>query len=160
LVEVRSEKQEELHWSFETGALSPFKIVDGSFGVGIVANWVTERNSSVKINKDGSYYLSTVEVDTSEKTDVGYTGTIVSPVFEMQDPTVTLKVGGGAVADNYVAIVRRDDDMVLVKYTNTNSSKSPYALTDVTLTVPSELYSKGMEVYLKIVDGSHENKFA
>ncbi len=168
---------QEIHWSFESSGLSPFKVTQGEFGVGIIANWITERNAPHgKINKDGNYYLSTVETDTTATIDESYVGTIVSPTFAIKDPEVTMKVGGGVSDENYVAIIKASDHTELVKYslvslptyqydTNDDGSKdatanSPYVFTDVTLTIPDALYTEGMNVYIKIVDGSTgENGF-
>ena len=169
-LDVLPEPPNEIHWSFESGALSPFKVVDGSFGVGMIANWVYERNSPYgPINKDGNYYLSTLEGDTQTRPYyIGNTGTIVSPTFAIKDPVVNLKLGGCSLEDQsaenlYVAIVRASDDTILTRYTleklptytyNGKTAASGHMFTDVTLTIPDESYVDGEKVYLKIVDNA------
>ena len=159
----------EIHWSFENGALSPFKVTDGEFGVGIIANWITERNAPYGvINKDGDYYLSTVETDTTATANESYVGTIVSPTFSIKDPTVTMKLGGGSLERHpdgklYVAIVRDSDGKELVKYSlpklpeysvGGTVYKSGHMFTDISLTIPDTDYVEGEVVYIKIVDGA------
>lgn len=166
----------EIHWSFENGALGDFKVVEGEFGAGIIASWDNERNSpNGKINKHGSFYLSTVETDTSSAYNESYTGTIVSPVFTITDPTVRMKLGGGTGPDNYVAIVRYSDGSELARYSlsalatyehdkNGNgvidsgeTFSSGHMFSDVSLTIPENLFVEGEKVYIKIVDGTTRN---
>lgn len=172
-MEVLPEPPNEIHWSFESGALSPFKVVDGSFGVGMIANWVYERNSpNGPINKDGDYFLSTLEGDTRTRPYYeNQTGTIVSPTFAIKDPVVNLKLGGGSLEQHpdyslYVAIVRASDDTELVRYAletlptytyNGKTASSGHMLTDVTVTIPEESYVEGEQVYFKIVDNATSN---
>ena len=166
----------EIHWSFENGALGDFKIAEGEFGAGIIASWNNERNSpNGEINKHGNFYLSTVETDTTTAYNEAYTGVIISPVFTITDPTVTMKLGGGASTDNYVAIVRYSDGNELVRYSLSSMAsydydkngngvidsgetfRSGHMFTDVSLTIPEELFVEGEKVYIKIVDGTTKN---
>lgn len=172
-LDVLPEPPNEIHWSFESGALSPFKVVDGSFGVGMIANWVYERNSPYgPINKDGDYFLSTLEGDTQTRPYYeNQKGTIVSPTFAIKDPVVNLKLGGGSLEQHpdyslYVSIVRASDDTELVRYAletlpsytyNGKTASSGHMLTDVAVTVPEESYVDGEHVYFKIVDNATSN---
>ncbi|MBO5109942.1 MAG: hypothetical protein J6D21_04415 [Clostridia bacterium] len=154
----------EIRWNFERGVLDPFRVTEGEFGVGLIASWINERNyPNGTINKEGNYYLSTVETDTTKVVNEAYTGVITSPAFYMLDPTVTLKLGGGTSPNNYVAIVRASDGEELARtslsalptyeYEGTTYA-SGHMFTDVSLIVPEEEYTAGMAVYLKIVDGT------
>ncbi|MBQ8837531.1 MAG: hypothetical protein IJ002_08535 [Clostridia bacterium] len=160
-----------IHWNFEDGALAPFRVVDGEFGAGIIASWNANRNNAnVPINKEGNYYLSTVETDTSISFNEAYVGEIVSPDFYITSPTMTMKIGGGALTHHtedelYVAIVRASDDEVLVKYTQPEMAEytlggkvynSGHLFNDVTITIPSDKYVEGERVYIKLVDNATE----
>ncbi len=174
--EILPEPPNEIHWSFESGALAPFKVLEGEFGTGLIASFTTERNNQAygKINKDGNYYLCSVEKDgTYTSYSEAYTGVIASPTFAIKDPTVTLKLGGGSLEYHdantlYVAIVRQSDGTELVKGTldkvttyecdtngdgvNDTTRTSGYMFQDISMTIPESLYVDGERVYLKIVD--------
>ena len=162
-----------IYWNFENGALAPFEVVSGALGECPIVCWDKERNYPYgEINKQGDYYLSTVDVDnTLDNYEHKIMAEIRSPIFKMKDPTFSLKIGGGTSDKNYVAIVRVSDGKELVRYHNTtfptyefdaNSNgiidsgetySSGNMFTNVTITVPEELYSSEDSVYLKIVDG-------
>ena len=158
-----------IRWSFESGALAPFRIEEGVFGAGIIASWNFSRNNaSVPINKHGDYYLSTVETDTTTSFKESYVGTIVSPDFYITSPTVTMKVGGGSLEHHtedelYVAVVRASDGEILARYTQPEMATHTYTGTatkdghifkDVTFTIPEDKYTEGEKVYIRIVDNA------
>ncbi|MDR1132338.1 MAG: hypothetical protein LBL15_07965, partial [Oscillospiraceae bacterium] len=148
----------EIHWSFESGELDPFTVTEGAFGAKIIANWDRDRNNLTTgqlVGKDGTYYLCTVETDGTTAYNEAYRGTIQSPVFQILDPTITMKLAGGPNAANYVAVCRYSDDAELARVTKPGAGSHIFAA--ATLTIPNDKYVAGEAVYLKIVDGTTSN---
>ncbi len=143
----------EIRWSFEDGALAPFTITEGAFSDDLIASWHVDRNDrTTPVNKDGNYYLSTVEKDgiLVGNYNETFTGTICSPKFKIQNPVITMKLAGGTNAKNYVAVCKASDDTELKRVT---VPKDGNILADVTIDLGTA-YTKDEVVYIKIVDGT------
>ena len=95
-----------LRFSFESGDLDGWTIVEGSFG-DIISAREHFHGIDEPYNKDGVYFLSTLERDDGAPFD-GFTGVIESPVFILNDPALTFYVGGGKHGDTYVALCTLD----------------------------------------------------
>jgi non-lysosomal glucosylceramidase len=89
-------------YDFETGDLQGWKVVEGKFGK-LLCNREVFLNSAEKYNKQGSYYLSTLEDEKGNPND-GFAGIIESPLFLLQKPYVSFLVGGGNHVNTYVAM--------------------------------------------------------
>lgn len=138
----------DIHWSFEDGTASPFTTTD-EFGKLVVDRDVDRNDKKTPMNKDGKYYLSTVEVEDPLKYNESFQGELRSPVIYLAEPTVTLKISGGG-PDNYVAVCRESDNQELARV---SSPKNAHPFQDVTLDL-GDNFIEGEAVYLKIVDAT------
>ncbi|MEV4897395.1 hypothetical protein AB0K48_49470, partial [Nonomuraea sp. NPDC055795] len=94
--------------NFEGGTLpSGWRIVSGSFGR-LITDRATFHNDARPYNKQGRFFLSTLETPTQTPSD-GYRGVVVSAPFTVVQPVVTMLVGGGSGANTYVAICAYDE---------------------------------------------------
>lgn len=139
-------------WSFEDGTIAPFTTND-TFGK-LVVDRDTDRNDNVTpMNKDGKWYLSTVELENGSY-DEAFQGSITSPVFFLNpdNPSVTLRISGGSNPANYVALCSAATGEELKKV---SAPDNGHPFNQVTLTLSA--YTEGDGVYLKIVDGTTSN---
>lgn len=163
-------------WSFESGTPEPFTLVDGDIsGLPVVSKWNYDRNVSgdayddevrklYSMNKDGTYYLSTLmEPLANQNTnkagntfDESFTGVLRSPKIKLASNTITFKLSGGT--DNYFRIVTTDGTE-LAKVTGPGIWKpeggprdTGNIFIDMSMTVPADKYQDGMEVYLELAD--------
>jgi hypothetical protein len=95
-----------VHWSFEDGTLDGWTVVSGSFDK-LIDDRPNFRNRGTPFNKEGTYYLSTMEQSNGGYSD-GYTGVVESPRFRLTHPTVSVLVAGGSSAQQYVAVCTVD----------------------------------------------------
>ena len=93
-------------FDFETGDLQPWRVVEGEFGDLVCRREFFFNRPTVRYNKQGKFYLSTLERD-GLSTDL-MVGVIESPVFVLRGNTAALLVGGGSHADTYVALCTED----------------------------------------------------
>lgn len=131
-------------FDFESGELAPWKIVEGSFGhpVGSRETFLHQKD---EFNKQGGYYLTTLETGATVKSGSdAQTGVIVSPLFVPQAGTMTFRVGGGAGASAYVALCTEDGTEVM-KARGVNSQVMQKAKWDLSS------YA-GKKLFIKVVD--------
>jgi arylsulfatase A-like enzyme len=131
---------------FESGKLGPWKLVEGEFGH-IIGNRDQFFGSDLEYNKQGSYYLSTLEpTPAAERGADAQTGVIVSPLFVPKAGKMTFRVGGGKGPSTYVALcteagkelqTARGDNRQLMQKASWNLT--PYA---------------GQKLFIKIVDNA------
>ncbi len=95
-----------LRFDFETGDLQGWRVLEGGFGL-LVSERAEFHNAAQPYNKQGRWFLSTLEQDGERPNDT-YTGIIESPVFELSAPELTFLAGGGSHADTYVALCTLD----------------------------------------------------
>lgn len=95
-----------VHWSFEDGTLQGWHVVSGSFGK-LIDNHVNFTNRGTPYNDEGNWHLSTMNTPSDGWTD-GYTGVIQSPEFQLSRPAISMLVGGGNDANEYVAVCVAD----------------------------------------------------
>lgn len=95
-----------VHWSFEDGTLDGWQVVSGGFDR-LIDDRPNFRNRGIPFNKEGTYYLSTMERNNGTYDD-GMTGVVVSPRFTVTHPTVSMLVAGGSSAEQYVAVCTVD----------------------------------------------------
>ncbi|QKW08404.1 hypothetical protein HUT18_20550 [Streptomyces sp. NA04227] len=136
---------------FEDGATLPdgWRIVDGAFGQ-LVTDRAEFHNQKRPYLKEGKRFLSTLETS-EQKANDGYTGTVVSPKFRLERPSLSMLVGGGAGKDTYVALCAYDAaapggcGSEIATARGTNSEVMAYRTLDGSAAV-------GKDVVLKVVD--------
>lgn len=95
-------------FDFESGNLTPWKIIEGEFGHIIGSREEFFRNGRA-YNKQGKYYLTTLEPsEDAEKGKDAQTGVIVSPLFVPEPGKMTFRVGGGGGPKVYIALCTSD----------------------------------------------------
>ena len=97
----------EVRFDFESGQLAPWRVVEGAFE-NLVSSRETFHNNYAEIpgnryNKQGRYYLSTVERKSGPSND-SLTGVVESPVFVLEGPEISFLLGGGQAENVYVAL--------------------------------------------------------
>ncbi len=101
-----------VRFDFETGDLQGWQIVEGQFDY-IVSDRQFYHNRypeapDNKYNKQGKYYLSTVEQQPGKPSKDAMTGVLESPVFVPAGPEMSFLVGGGTMETVYVALCTAD----------------------------------------------------
>ena len=113
---VAATPKDRIQFDFETGDLQGWKVVEGWF-----ENPVSDRTvfhnvypeiPQNRYNKQGRFYLSTVERKTGPSNDQ-MTGVIESPVFVLDGPAMSFLVGGGQAENVYVALCTLDGQEIL-----------------------------------------------
>ncbi|WP_130862499.1 InlB B-repeat-containing protein [Bacilliculturomica massiliensis] len=164
-------------WSFEDGTPLPFTLVDGDVSAyPFISTWDycrNERKSSAEIqeiyniNKDGTYYLSTLQelianqntAAAADKYNEAFKGTLRSPKVSLASDTVAFKLSGGTA--NYFRIVDAATGTELARQNARGTSKpaggsraTANIFHDELLTIPADKYQDGMEVYFELVDAA------
>ena len=89
---------------FESGKLEPWKVIKGEFGRPI-GNRIHFFHGETQYNKQGEYYLTTLELSQkAKKGSDSQTGIIISPLFTPEGGMMTFRVGGGRSSSTYVAL--------------------------------------------------------
>ncbi|MHB9065328.1 MAG: HzsA-related protein [Pirellulaceae bacterium] len=107
-----------VRFDFETGDLQGWQVVEGRFDY-VVSDRPVFHNQypdqiSNAYNKQGRYYLSTVEQQPGQTSNDRMTGVIESPVFVLAGPAMSMLVGSGTQPGAYVALCSIDGREVLV----------------------------------------------
>ncbi|MDD2600454.1 MAG: hypothetical protein PHO37_14730 [Kiritimatiellae bacterium] len=97
----------EIRFDFESGDLQGWQVVDGAFGK-LITDRATEHHSPKPYTKQGTWFLSTLESADGTKPDDSFIGMVESPVVVLSAPQISMKVGGGAGEDVYVAVCTLD----------------------------------------------------
>ena len=144
-----AQSNHSVRFDFETGDLQGWRVVEGWF-----ENPVTDRavfhNVYPEIllnlyNKQGRFYLSTVERKTGPSNDQ-MTGAIESPVFVLDGPAMSFLVGGGQAENVYVALCTLDGKEIL-----TTRGTETEIMRRVHWTAPQLV---GQRVFLRIADAN------
>ncbi len=133
----------QVRFDFETGDLQGWEMVEGDFDK-ILCNRQYEFHHQVPYTKQGQYYLSTLERKNSDGPDDKPTGIVESPVFVVEGPTATMRVGGGSHDSTYVALYTLDGEERL-RATGRNAQKMYPVTWDTTPWI-------GKKAFLRIVD--------
>jgi arylsulfatase A-like enzyme len=133
-------------FDFESGTLEPWTVMAGAFGH-TVGNRAEFFNNNGAFNKQGTYYLTTLETsaDAESGSDV-QTGVLVSPLFIPAGGSLTFRVGGGSGPSTYVALCTEDGTEVCTA-NGINAHQMQSARWDLTP------YA-GQKMFLKVVDQS------
>ncbi len=97
---------DRVNFDFETGDLQGWIVMEGWFWRPVANNKVV-RNGGYPMNKEGQFYLGTLEVDKGATSD-SQTGVLESPVFQLSGPEIQFAVSGGEHGDTYVALYTLD----------------------------------------------------
>ena len=147
--EASAKPSDVVRFDFETGDLQGWKVVEGWF-----ENPVTDRavfhNVYAEIpqnryNKQGRFYLSTVERKTGPSNDQ-MTGVIESPVFVLEGPAMSFLVGGGPAENVYVALCTLQGKEILK-----TRGRQTEIMHRVEWSAPQLV---GQKVFLRIMDGN------
>lgn len=98
-------------FDFESGDLQGWRIAEGSFGM-IVCDRATFRNTGETYNKQGQYYLCSLETPEYTSGDP-YTGFVRSPSFTVSEPLMSFLVGGGAGEGVYMGLCLAEGDRLV-----------------------------------------------
>jgi len=111
-----AEVLEQIRFDFETGDLQGWEVVEGQFDY-LVSDRPEFHNRYAGVdrryNKQGHYYLSTVEQQPGQPSNDRMTGVVESPVFVLNAAVMTFLVGGGRSPQSYVALCTLDGTEVL-----------------------------------------------
>jgi len=137
----------DLHFDFEDG-MQGWRVVDGGFAAlrNDRANF-HHAFGGAKYNKQGKYYLTTLERKEGGRGDDSQTGLVESPVFEVTGKRASFVVGGGRHPNTYVALVDAANGKELMKANGRNNEQMFRADWDLSKHV-------GKRVFLRIVDSN------
>ena len=140
-----------VRFDFETGDLQGWKVVDGQFDY-VVSDRARFHNTypdrafdNNKYNKQGKYYLSTVEQQPGMPSNDRMTGVVESPVFVLAGPKMTMLVGSGTYPKAYVALCTLDGKEVLTA----RGKHHTEVMQPVAWNAPELV---GRKVFLRVVD--------
>ena len=115
-VAVRGE--EWVRFDFETGDLQGWRVVEGQFDYLVsdrpLFHNTYATNPDRKYNKQGKYYLSTVEQQPGRPSNDRMTGVVESPVFVLTGPEMSMLVGSGTQRQGLRGLVHAGRPEVLV----------------------------------------------
>ena len=126
-----------VRFDFETGDLQGWRVVQGDF-----AKLVCEARD-VR-NQQGKLLLTTLQHGDERKKNDGMTGVVESPVFILEGPDISLRVGGGKHKKTYVTLCTPDG-----KEWAHARGKNSVAMHEVAWHVPKLV---GKKVFLRVVD--------
>ncbi|MBN1127004.1 MAG: hypothetical protein JXA82_18525 [Sedimentisphaerales bacterium] len=139
----------EVRFDFESGDLQGWQIVEGHFGR-IITDRAVFHNTSEPYNKQGNWFLSTLERENNQPND-GFTGVIESPFFTIEGNHASLLVGGGGhkdVAKSTHVVLCRDDGKEMAFACGKNAETMLRVEWDLTG------YDRTRNYYLRIVDNN------
>jgi len=113
---VRCAGGETIRFDFETGDLQGWEVIEGQFDY-LISDRPQFHNRypgvSPRYNKQGTYYLSTVEQQPGQPSADRMTGVVESPIFVLADGRASFLIGGGKYDDTYVALCTLDGKEVI-----------------------------------------------
>lgn len=134
-----------LRFDFESG-MQDWRIVKGGFAA--LRNDRAEFHHAfgqAKYNKQGKYYLTTLERKEGGRGDDSQTGLVESPVFAITGKRASFLIGGGKHANTYVALVDAKNGKELIKASGRSSEQMFRINWDLSK-------HKGKAVFLRLVD--------
>jgi hypothetical protein len=111
-----------LRFDFETGDLQGWVVVEGEFEA-----LINDRShfhhalDAAPYNKQGEFFLTTLERAAGGRGNDKQTGVVESPVFMLKGKSISFLVGGGSHADTYVALIDVDAEKELLTAQGTNA---------------------------------------
>jgi len=105
-----------VQFDFESGDLQGWRVVEGWFEHPVSDRAVFHNGYAEvpqnRYNKQGQFYLSTVERKTGPSNDQ-MTGVLESPVFVLDGPDISFLIGGGRAKTTYVALCTLNGEEIL-----------------------------------------------
>ena len=98
---------DEVRFDFESGDLDGWKVLEGGFASLISEREVFHNALAERYNKQGRYFLSTLEKPDGSADDT-QVGVVQSPTFTLTGPKMSFLIGGGNHPDTYVALCTED----------------------------------------------------
>jgi len=136
----------DLRWDFETGDLEGWQVVEGSFEALVNGRErFHQLNGGARYNKQGKYFLTTLERKAGGKGKDAQTGVVESPAFELTGGKMSFLVGGGRHEETYVALCDAATGKELRKARGANSEAMQRVHWDVA-------QYKGRTLRMRIVD--------
>ena len=146
---VAATPKDRVRFDFETGELQGWKVVEGWFEHPVsdraVFHNVYPEIPGNRYNKQGQFYLSTVEQKVGPSNDQ-MIGVIESPVFVLDEPAMSFLVGGGQAENVYVALCTLDGKEILK-----TRGRQTEIMQRVEWSAPQLV---GQQVFLRIVDAN------
>ncbi len=146
---VAATPKDRVRFDFETGDLQGWKVVEGWFEHPVsdraVFHNVYPEIPDNRYNKQGQFYLSTVEQKVDPSNDQ-MIGVIESPVFVLDEPAMSFLVGGGQAENVYVALCTLDGKEILK-----TRGRQTEIMQRVEWSAPQLV---GQQVFLRIVDAN------
>ena len=133
-------------FDFEEGKLSVFETVFGEGGT--VSNRRMLYNESRTINKQGDYFISTLDAETGNADDTMQT-VLESELFNVDMPYLSFMMGGGVSENAYIEIVSEDEEKA-IRVTNSVATQNMFR---VGVDVKSLM---GARAFIRIVDMSSD----
>ncbi len=130
-------------FDFESGDLQGWYIKEGWFGH-LLADNKTVRAGGGPSNKEGKFFMGTLEAAPGGVTGDNQVGIVESPVFELAGPKIQFAVSGGKHADTYVGLYTLDG-----KEVRKASAHNSETFTAKTWDVPELV---GKPVFVRLVD--------
>jgi len=136
----------ELRFDFEVDGMQGWRIVEGGFeALRNDRSHFHHAFNKGKYNKQGEYYLTTLERKDGSRGNDSQTGLVESPVFKITGKRASFLIGGGRHANTYVALVNAKDGKELLKAVGRNNEQMFRINWDLSK-------HKGNTVFLRIVD--------
>ena len=128
-----------IRFDFETGDMQGWRVVEGKFTKLLNDREMFRNRKTEKFNKQGKYFLDTVEKNDKEM------GVVESPLFTLTGPKMIFMIGGGKRETTYVALCDKSGKELL-----TARGKADEVLLPVEWNAPQLV---GQTVFVRIVDG-------
>lgn len=135
----------DLRFDFEAG-IQDWRVVDGAFAALRNDRAMFHHSfGKAKYNKQGKYYLTTLERKGGGHGNDGQTGIVESPVFKITGERASFLIGGGKHADTHLALVDAKNEKVLMKASGKNAEQMLRMNWNLSKLI-------GKNVFLRIVD--------
>ncbi len=102
------ENKENIVYNFEDGTLQNWSIVEGQFDCIVSSRPCFHNFPDTPYNKEGKYYLSTVESQPGQGSKDRMTGIVESPIIILSKPGISFLIGAGQCKNSYVAVYTLD----------------------------------------------------
>jgi putative membrane-bound dehydrogenase-like protein len=135
--------KDRVNFDFESGDLQGWYIAEGWFGH-LVADNKTIRAGGLPSNKEGKYFIGTLEAAAGGITGDPQTGIVESPVFQLSNAKIDFAVSGGDHHNTYVGLYTLDG-----KEMRKASGSNSEVFAARTWNVPELL---GKPVFVRLVD--------
>jgi len=103
-----------VRFDFESGDLQGWKVMEGRFER-LVCDREKFHHSGEPYNKQGKYFLSTLEANDATPND-GFMGVVQSPVFRLEGPDLSFLIGGGDHPETLVALCTPEGEALLAAH--------------------------------------------